>query len=151
MKIVLVNVATDSNRGACAVHWAALALVFEAFHGASVAIVPIAVTPPEAAPFRHTARRYPNVEILQPLFDGEGKRPFALLWRLAGRLGEILRFDRERRNRNPTLEWIRNSDLAVSIGGVNFETCGGTRPDDARTVIRIIPRLAPSVIGRHSH
>lgn len=142
MKIVLVNVWPDSNKGACALTWASLDLVFKAFPGASVAIVPIASTPPDAAPFRHTMRRYPTVEILRPLFDGEGKRPFALLRRLARALGVILRFDRKRRNRNPTLEWIRNSDLAVSVGGVTFETCGGTLRDDARLVIRMLPLLA---------
>jgi polysaccharide pyruvyl transferase WcaK-like protein len=142
MQIVLVNVSPDSNRGSCALTWASLEFVFKAFPLASVAIVPIAVTPPDAAAFRHTTRRYPNVEILQPLFDGEGKRPLALLWRLAGRLREILRFDRERRNQNPTLEWIRNCDLAVSVGGVTFETCGGTLRDDARLVIRMLPLLA---------
>jgi polysaccharide pyruvyl transferase WcaK-like protein len=142
MQVVLVNVAPDSNKGACALTCASLELVFTAFPGASVAIVPIAVTPPDAAPFRHTMRRYPNVEILPPLFDGEGKRPVALLWRLARSLGKILRFDRERPSRNPTLEWIRNCDLAVSVGGVVFETYGGTFRDDARFVIRMLPLLA---------
>jgi polysaccharide pyruvyl transferase WcaK-like protein len=142
MRIVLVNVTPDSNRGSCALTWASLELVFRAFPGSSVAIVPIAVTPPEAAPFRHTRRRYPNVEILPPLFDGEGKPALTLVWRLARRLGEILRFDREERNENPTLEWIRNSDLAVSVGGVTFETGGGTLRDDARLVVRMLPLLA---------
>jgi polysaccharide pyruvyl transferase WcaK-like protein len=141
MQIVLVNVAPDSNKGACALTWASLDLVFKAFPRASVAIVPIAVTPPDAAPFRHTRLRYPNVEILPPLFDGEGKRPMALLWRLARSLVGILRFDRERRSGNPTLEWIRNCDLAVSVGGVVFETYRGTFRDDARFVIRMLPLL----------
>jgi polysaccharide pyruvyl transferase WcaK-like protein len=142
MRIVLVNVTPDSNRGSCALTWASLELIFKAFPRSSVAIVPVAVTPPEAAPYRHTIRRYPNVEILPPLFDGEGRPALTLLWRLARRLGEILRFDREKRNRNPTLEWIRNCDLAVSVGGVTFETCGGTLRDDARFVIRLLPLLA---------
>jgi polysaccharide pyruvyl transferase WcaK-like protein len=142
MRIVLVNVSSDSNRGACALTWASLELVFKAFPRSSVGIIPIAVTPPEAAPFRHTIRRYPSVEILPPLFDGEGKLALALLWRLARRLGEVLRFDREGWNQNPTLEWIRNCDLAVSVGGVTFETCGGTLRDDARFVIRMLPLLA---------
>lgn len=146
LKIVLLNVTPDSNRGSCALTWASLELVFEAFPRASVAIAPIAVTPPDAAPFRHTVRRYPNVEILRPLFDGEGKPPVALLCRLAGKLAEILRFNRERMNRNPTLEWIRNSDLAVSVGGVTFETCGGTLRDDARFVVRLLPLLAAQKI-----
>jgi len=147
MQIVLVNVAPDTNRGACALTWASLDLVFRAFPRASVAIVPIAVTPPDAAPFRHTLRRYPNVEILPPLFDGEGKRPFALVSRLARSLFEVFRLDRERRNRNPTLEWIRNCDLAVSVGGVTFETYGGTLRDDARLVIRLLPLLAAQRIA----
>src|SRR5882672_2844763 len=146
MQIVLVNVSPDSNRGACALTWASLDFVFKAFPGASVAIVPIAVTPPHADPFRHTKRRYPNVEILPPLFDGEGKGTAALLCRLTQRLGEILRFSRKRRSANPTLEWIRNSDLAVSVGGVTFETIGGTLRDDARMLIRLLPLLAAQKI-----
>jgi polysaccharide pyruvyl transferase WcaK-like protein len=146
MQIVLVNVTTDSNRGSCALTWASLDFVFEAFPQASVAIVPIAVTPPEADPFRHTRLRYPNVEILPPLFDGEGKRTLALLWRLAKSLAGVFRFDRKRQNQNRTLEWIRNSDLAVSVGGVHFETIGGTRRDDARFVIRLLPLLAAQKI-----
>jgi len=147
MQIVLVNVAPDGNRGACALTWASLDLVFAAFPSASVAIVPIAVTPPEADPFRHTLRRYPNVTILPPLFDGEGKRPLALLIRLAGKIGEVIRFGRERTNGNPTLEWIRNSDLAVSVGGVVFETLGKTLAEDARLLIRLLPLLAAQKIG----
>jgi polysaccharide pyruvyl transferase WcaK-like protein len=146
MQIVLVNVPPDGNRGACALTWASLELVFRAFPRASVAIVPIATTPPETAPFRHTMRRYPNVQILPPLFDGKGKPALALLCRLAWSLGEILRFDRKRRDRNPTLEWIRNSDLAVSIGGVHFQTYGGTFRDDARFLIRMLPLLAAQKI-----
>lgn len=147
MQIVLVNVTPDSNRGACALTWASLDLIFKAFPRASVAIVPIAMTPPDAAPFRHTLRRYPNVEILPPLFDGEGKRPFALLCRLARSLFDVFRIDRERQDRNPTLEWIRNCDLAVSVGGVIFETYGGTLRDDARFVIRLLPLLAAQRIA----
>lgn len=147
MQIVLVNVAPDGNRGACALTWASLDLVFKAFPSASVAIVPVAVTPPEADPFRHTLRRYPNVTILPPLFDGEGKTPLGLLIRLAGKIGEVLRFRRERTNRNPTLEWIRNSDLAVSVGGVVFETLGRKLAEDARLLIRVLPLLAAQKIG----
>jgi len=146
MQIVLVNVSPDSNKGACALTWASLDLVFKAFPRASVAIVPIAMTPPDSAPFRHTMRRYPNVEILPPLFDGEGKHPVALLWRLARSLGEILRFDRERPSGNRTLEWIRNCDLAVSVGGVNLHTYGGTLRDDARFLVRMLPLLAAQKI-----
>jgi polysaccharide pyruvyl transferase WcaK-like protein len=147
IRIVLINVAPDGNRGACALTWASIELVLKAFPRASMAIVPIAVTPPEADPFRHTKRRYPNVEILPPLFDGGGKGAIALLCRLARELSEILRFDRKRRNRNPTLEWIRSCDLAVSVGGVNFNTYGGTLRDDARFVVRLLPLLAAQKAG----
>jgi polysaccharide pyruvyl transferase WcaK-like protein len=146
MQIVIVNVSPDSNRGACALTWASIELVYKAFPEASVAILPTAVTPPDPAAFRHTRRRYPNVEILPPLFDGEGKRAFALLWRLARSLIEVLRFDRERRNQNPTLEWIRNCDLVVSVGGVNFQTYEGTLRDDPRLLIRMLPLLAAQKI-----
>jgi polysaccharide pyruvyl transferase WcaK-like protein len=147
VNVVLVNVAPDGNRGACALTWASLDLVFRAFPQASVAIVPVAVTPPEVDPFRHTLRRYPNVTILPPLFDGEGKRAAGLLCRLAARVAEVAWFDRERPNGNPTLEWIRNSDLAVSIGGVVFENVGGTLREDARLLIRLLPLLAAQSIG----
>jgi polysaccharide pyruvyl transferase WcaK-like protein len=147
MQIALVDVSPDSNRGACALTWASLELVFQAFPQASVAIVPIATTPPDAAPFRHTLRRYPNVSILPPLFDGEGKRALALTFRLARGLGQVFRLDRARRNENQTLEWIRNCDLTVSVGGVTFETHGGTLRDDARLLVRILPLLAAQRIG----
>jgi polysaccharide pyruvyl transferase WcaK-like protein len=147
MQIVLVNVTSDSNRGSCALTWASLGFIFEAFPQASVAIVPVAVTPPEVDPFRHTRRRYPNVAILPPLFDGEGKSTGGLLWRLAKSLAGVFRFGRRRQTRNTTLEWIRNSDLAVSVGGVNFETLGGTLRDDARFLVRSLPLLAAQKIG----
>jgi polysaccharide pyruvyl transferase WcaK-like protein len=146
MQIVLVNVSPDSNRGACALTWASLDFVFSAFSRASVAIVPIAVNPPEADPFRHTMRRYPNVAILPPLVDGAGRHAVPLAWRLAQGLGEIGRFCREQENPNPTLEWIRNCDLAVSVGGVEFETHGGTLRDNARFVKRMLPLLAAQKI-----
>jgi len=142
LRIALVNVWPDSNKGACALTWASLDLVFKTFPGASVALVPTAVTPPDPAPFRHTAPRYPSVTILPPLFDGEGKGAPVLLWRLVRKLGAILRFARERRNENPTLEWIRNCDLVVSVGGVNFLTVEATLREDARLVIRALPLLA---------
>jgi polysaccharide pyruvyl transferase WcaK-like protein len=147
IQIVLVNVSPDGNRGACALTWASLDLVYRAFPKASVAIVPIAATPPQADPFRHTLRRYPNVTILPPLFDGEGKRAAGLLCRLVARVAEVAWFDRERPNRNPTLVWIRNSDLAVSIGGVKFENVGGTFAEDARLLIRSLALLAAQSIG----
>jgi polysaccharide pyruvyl transferase WcaK-like protein len=156
MQIVLINVTNDTNRGSCALTWASLDLVFNTFPQASVAIVPIAQTPPDPTSFRHTQRRYPSVEILPPLFDGEGQTALFLIGRLVRSLGEILRLDRERPNPNPTLEWIRNCDLAVSVGGVNFETLGGTLRDDARFVVRSLALLAaqkidvPSVfVGAH--
>jgi polysaccharide pyruvyl transferase WcaK-like protein len=147
LRIALVNVWPDSNKGVCALTWASLDLVFKAFPEASVALVPTAVTPPDPAPFRHTAARYPGVSILPALYDGGGKRATVLLWRLARRLGEILRFNRERRNENPTLEWIRNCDLVVSVGGVNFQTYGGTLRDDSRLLIKVLPLLAAQKIG----
>lgn len=147
MRIALVNVFPDSNKGACALTWASLDLVFKTFPGASVALVPTAVTPPDPAPFRHTAPRYPSVTILPPLFDGEGKGAVVLLWRLARKLAEILRFDRQRRNENPTLEWIRNCDLVVSVGGVNFLTAEATLRENPRLVIRVLPLLAAQKIA----
>jgi|GEM_PF-2947714 len=147
MRIALVNVWPDSNKGACALTWASLDLVSRAFPGASVALVPTAVNPPDPDPFRHTIPRYPNVTILPPLFDGEGKRPAVQLWHLARKLGEIFRFDGERPSANPTLEWIRNSDLVVSVGGVNFQTAEATLRDDPRLVIRVLPLLAAQRIG----
>jgi polysaccharide pyruvyl transferase WcaK-like protein len=146
LRIALVNVWPDSNKGACALTWASLDLVFTAFPGASVALVPTAVTPPDSAPFRHTVPRYPSVTILPPLFDGEGDRAILLLWRLVRKLGQILRFDRERRNDNPTLEWIRNCDLVLSVGGVNFLTAEATLRDDPRLLIRVLPLLAAQKI-----
>jgi colanic acid/amylovoran biosynthesis protein len=142
MQIALTNVWNDSNRGSCALTWASIELVFKAFPDASVAIVPIAVTPPDAAPFRHTTQRYPQVRILPPLFDGQGKATVSLLFRLALSLGEILHFDLGRPDPNPTLEWIRNCDLVVSVGGVKFQTYGGTFRDDARLVVCMFPLLA---------
>ena len=99
-------------------------------------------TPAFPDPFRHTKRRHPDVAILAPLFDGQGKPAAILLWRLGRSLGAILRFDRKRHNRNLTLEWIRNSDLVVSVGGVTFETHGGALRDDARFLTRLLPLLA---------
>lgn len=146
MQIVLVNVSPDSNRGACALTWASLDFVFSAFPRASVAIVPVAVNPPEADPFRHTMPRYPNVAILPSLAHVAGRHAVPLAWRLARGLAEIHRFCRERWNKNPTLEWIRHCDLAVSVGGVEFETHGGTLRDDARFVKRMLPLLAAQKI-----
>lgn len=146
MQIVLVNVSPDSNRGACALTWASLDFVFSAFPRAAVAIAPVPVNPPEADPFRHTMRRYPTVVILPPLVERPGRQIVALTWRLAQGLAEIHGFRRERWNQNPTLEWIRNCDLAVSVGGVEFETLGGTRRDDARFVKRMLPLLAAQKI-----
>jgi polysaccharide pyruvyl transferase WcaK-like protein len=144
VQIALVNVTSDSNRGACALTLASLYLLFSAFPRASIAIVPVAETetPADPPPFRHTTRRYPDVAILSPLFDGQGKAALVLIYRLARSLSDILRFDRKRHNHNPTLEWIRNSDLVVSVGGLTFETWGGTLRDDARFVTRLLPLLA---------
>lgn len=144
VQIALVNVASDANRGACALTWASLDLLFGAFPQASIAIVPAAEseTLADPPPFRHTERRYPGVAILSPLFDGQGRPALVLIWRLARSLSGILRFDRRRPNRNSTLEWIRNSDLVVSVGGVTFETYGGTLRHDARFLARVLPLLA---------
>jgi len=147
LRIALVNVFPDSNKGACALTWASLDIVLEAFPEAEIALVPTAVTPPDPAPFRHTLPRYPTVTILPPLFDGEGRGALALLWRLAQKLGEILRFERARPNENPALEWIRRCDLVVSVGGVNFLTAEDTIRDDPRLVIRVLPLLAAQKIG----
>jgi polysaccharide pyruvyl transferase WcaK-like protein len=146
LRVALVNVWPDSNKGACALTWASLDLVFKTFPGASVGLVPTAVTPADPAPFRHTVPRYPSVTILPPLFDGEGKRAPVLIWRLARKLGQILRFVRERRNKHPTLEWIRNCDLVASVGGVNFLTVDATLRDVPRLVIRVLPLLAAQKI-----
>lgn len=144
VQIALVNVASDANRGACALTWASLNFLFSAFPDASIAIVPAAEsqTLADPPPFRHTMRRYPGLAILSPLFDGQGSTTLVLIWRLARSLTEILRFDRKPPNRNATLEWIRNSDLVVSVGGVTFETYGGTLRHDARFVARVLPLLA---------
>jgi polysaccharide pyruvyl transferase WcaK-like protein len=147
LRIALVNVWPDSNKGACALTWASLDLVLEAFPGATVALVPTAVSPRDPAPFRHTLPRYPGVTILPALFDGEGNGAAVLLSRLARKLGDLVRFDRERRNENRTLEWIRTCDLVVSVGGVNFQTAEGTLRDDPRLVIRVLPLLAAQKIG----
>jgi polysaccharide pyruvyl transferase WcaK-like protein len=146
LKLALVNVLPDSNKGACALTWASLDLVFKAFPDASVGLVPTAVTPPDPAPFRHTLSRYPGLTILPPLYDGDGKAAPVLLWRLARKLGEVLRFRRHERNENPVLEWIRNCDLVVSVGGVHFQTYEGTLRDDPRFVIRVLPLLAAQKI-----
>jgi polysaccharide pyruvyl transferase WcaK-like protein len=146
-RIALVNVASDNNRGACALTWASIDFVLEAFPGAAIAIIPIAETPPSADPFRHTKRRYPNVEILPPLFDGGGRTVIPLLSLLARSLRKIVAFERRRPNPDPTLEWLRHCDLMVSVGGVTFETLGGTLRDDARHLIRILPLLAAKKIG----
>lgn len=146
MRIALVNVFPDSNKGACALTWASLDLVFRAFPGASVAIVPTAVTPPDPAPFRHTLPRYPDITILPPLFAGEGNGPAVLLWRLARKLATIFRFHRQRRSEHPTLEWIRNCDLMVSVGGVNFLTREAALRENPRLVIRVLPLLAAQKI-----
>lgn len=141
-RIALVNVESDNNRGACALTWASIEFVLEAFPDASIAIIPLAETPRRANPFRHTTKRYPGVEFLPPLFDGGGKTVLPLLAMLARSLQEIFTFDRRRQNPNPTLEWLRNCDLVVSVGGVTFETLRGTLRDDARLLIRILPLLA---------
>jgi polysaccharide pyruvyl transferase WcaK-like protein len=92
-------------------------------------------------------RRYPDVKILPPLFAGEGKPTFVLLCRFAKSLSEVLRFNSKRHNQNPTLEWIRNCELAVSVGGVNFETYGGTLRGDARFIVRTLALLAAQKIN----
>jgi polysaccharide pyruvyl transferase WcaK-like protein len=142
LRIALVNVFPDSNKGACALTWASLDLVLRTFPGAAVALVPSAVTPADPAPFRHTAPRYRDVTILPPLFDGEGKGAAVLVWRLARKLGEILRFRRERPSANPTLEWIRNCDLVLSVGGVNFLTAQARFRQNPQLVVRLLPLLA---------
>jgi polysaccharide pyruvyl transferase WcaK-like protein len=146
LRIALVNVFPDSNKGACALTWASLDLVLAAFPGAAVALVPTAVTPADPAAFRHTVLRYPAVTILPALFDGEGRGRAVLVWRLARKLVEILRFHRERSSTNPTLEWIRNCDLMVSVGGVNFLTVPAPPGEDPRLVVRLLPLLAAQKI-----
>ena len=157
VRIALVNVGSDANRGATALTWASLGFLFSAFPEAAIAIVPDAEaeTPADPPRFRHTARRFPGVTILSPLFDGarERERRFPwlrvrrLIWRLACSLGGILRFDRSRSHHNPTLEWIRTSDLVVSVGGVTFATPEGDLRQDARFVSRMLPLLAAQRIG----
>ena len=149
VQIALVNVASDANRGACALTSASLYLLVQRFPSAHR--LPLC-RPPRARhlqilPRSGTQRTVTQTSsILPPLFDGQGKATLALIWRLARSLGEILRFDRKRRNRNATLEWIRNSDLVVSVGGVTFETYGGTLRHDARFVTRVLPLLAAQKI-----
>jgi polysaccharide pyruvyl transferase WcaK-like protein len=145
-RIALVTVSSDSNRGACALTWASIEFVLEAFPGASIAIIPIAETPASPDAFRHTRRRYPNVEILPPLFDGGGTSVFRLLGLLTQSLRKILTFKRERPNSDPALEWLRHCDLVVSVGGITFETLHGTFRDDARLLIRSLPLLAAEKI-----
>src|SRR5205814_876732 len=125
-----------------------LYLLFSAFPRASIAILPTAQTetPPDPPPFRHTTRWYPNVPILAPLFDAQGRATLSLICRLASTLSELVHFDRKRRNSNSTLEWIRNSDLVVSVGGRNFRTYGNTFRDDARFMTRLLPLLAAQKI-----
>jgi polysaccharide pyruvyl transferase WcaK-like protein len=147
LRIALVNVWPDSNKGACALTWASLDLVLAAFPDASIAIVPTAVSPPDPAPFRHTAPRYPGVTILPALFDGKGRPAIAQLWRLGRKLLEIFRFDRDRRHENPTLEFLRTCDLVVSVGGVNFDSVTGSLRDDPRLVIRVLPLIAAQKVG----
>jgi polysaccharide pyruvyl transferase WcaK-like protein len=148
VQIALVNVSSDSNRGTCALTWASLELLFSAFPQSSIAIVPTAETetPADPPPFRHTTRRYPNVPILSPLFDGQGRATLSLICRLGLSLSELIYFSRKRRNRNSTLEWIRTSDLVVSVGGLKFGTYGNTLRDDARFVVRLLPLLAAQKI-----
>ncbi len=145
-RIAIVNVASDDNRGACALTWASIEFVLEAFQDASIAIIPVAETPPSADPFRHTRRRYPDVKILPPLFDGRGRTVIPLLGLLARSIRKVLAFDLEHVNPDPTLEWLRNCDLVVSVGGVTFETLHGTFRDDARLLIRCLPLLAAKKI-----
>jgi hypothetical protein len=151
MQIAIVNVSSDCNRGACALTWASIYLLRSAFPEGSIALVPVneQETPPDPPPFRHTMRRYPDIPILPPLFVGEGKPAWGLAWRLVRSLSKIRRLDRERRNPDPALEWIRNSDLVVSVGGVNFETLGGTLRHDGRFLTRCLSglRSAPSTRG----
>jgi polysaccharide pyruvyl transferase WcaK-like protein len=147
MRIALVNVWPDSNKGACALTWASLELVLATFPGASVALVPTAVSPPDPVPFRHTAPRYPGVTILPALSDGEGLAAAAQLWRLAGTMLKIFRFAGDRPHENPTLEWLRTCDLVVSVGGVNFHSALGTLRDDPQLLIRSLPLLAAQRIG----
>lgn len=146
-RIALVNVSSDNNRGSCALTWASIEFVLEAFPEASIAIIPMAETPRSADPFRHTKKRYPGVEILPPLFDGGGRTVLPLLAMLARSLQKILTFDRRRPNPDRTLEWLRHCDLVVSVGGVTFETFRRTLRDDARFLIRILPLLAAEKIG----
>jgi hypothetical protein len=138
MQIAIVNVSSDCNRGACALTWASIYLLRSAFPEGSIALVPVheQETPPDPPPFRHTMRRYPDIPILPPLFVGDGKSAWGLVWRLVRSLSRIRSLDRERRNPDPALEWIRNSDLVVSVGGVNFETLGGTLRHDGRFLTR---------------
>jgi polysaccharide pyruvyl transferase WcaK-like protein len=148
LRIAFVNVLPDSNKGACALNWAALDLALDAFPEAELALIPTAVTPPDPDPFRHTLPRYPRLTVLPPLFDGEGRRPVALVRQLAMKWWRAVRVRADKRHHDPTLEWIRTCDLVIAVGGVNFQTFGGTVRDDARFVIRVLPLLAAGRSGR---
>jgi polysaccharide pyruvyl transferase WcaK-like protein len=142
MRVTLANVYNDDNRGGCALTWAALDLIRAAFPGADIAVIPIATTPAPAAPFRHTARRYPEVEILPPLFDGRGRSAPLLAANLARRVVDVVRSSRV-----PALAAIRDSDLVVSCGGVILHTTEGGIGGDARLLIRTLPLLAAQRMG----
>ena len=73
MRIALVNVYDDRNRGACLLTWAALDLLRRAFPDARVTIVSLATDSAGADAFRHTRRRYPDARWVAPAFDGARK------------------------------------------------------------------------------
>jgi colanic acid/amylovoran biosynthesis protein len=153
VQIVLTNFHNDDNRGSCALTWAALDVLLKAFPHARIGIEPIATLRNEVAgaarenPFRHTNRRYPEIEVLPPLFEGRGRPALIRASLLAWRVVKVLQSDVIRPERHPTLEWIRNSNLAVSRGGLIFHTIPPTLRGDVGFLIRTLGILAAQQFG----
>jgi polysaccharide pyruvyl transferase WcaK-like protein len=144
MKIVLVNVHSDNNRGSCALTWAALDLVRRSFPDAQVTIVPLFLNAPVSRAFRHTIRRYPEVAFVQPPFDGANTADAVRLAKLARLLSDVYRQGNEN-DGNESRGWIRaisEADLVVVRGGVTLHNSEGTIRGDLRFLIRLLPLLS---------
>ena len=153
MRIVLTNVHNDDNRGSCALTWAALDMLLKAFPHARIGIEPIAALRNQVAgvaranPFRHTNRRYPGIDVLPPLFEGRGRMALIRAGLLAWRTAKVFQLNVLRSEKHPTLEWIRNSDLAVSRGGLIFHTIPPNLRGDVGFLIRMLGVLAAQQFG----
>ncbi len=151
MRIALINVYDDDNRGSCALTWAALDILRRTFPGAGITIVPTALTRPDCEPFRHTASRYPDVAFVAPPFDGTKKSDMVRAALLTRRVADVFLARARQERRNPGNGWIgaiRDADLVAVRGGVSLHTCDGSVRGDFRFLARLLPLLAAEASGK---